>query len=331
MIPLQRAMELQKIDPLKAMSACGIDNNVLKDQESRLAAEKLSELLVYCNNQTGSHDFSVKVAEQFHPGMFHALGYAMMSSNTLKDAMARIAQYKRVVSNTCALSVVESDSTLGLEMSIFKFDGTNRQVLSLISVETFLATLTRFASELVGPELSLKKVAFSFPKPLYPIQYLTDFLKCEIVYDAEHSGIYFDANQANDKLAGGNPLITQAHEKMLDEFMSRIDKNDLTHVIKSKIYEVLPLGAPSQKEVAEQLGMSLRSLQRKLQEQGTSYKDILEQVRKKLTMEYIAQKHISLSEIGYLVGFSSVGNFNRAFKRWTECTPGEYRNNLLTE
>ena len=107
--------------------------------------------------------------------------------------------------------------------------------------------------------------------------------------------------------------------------MARIDKNDLTHVIKNKIFELLPLGAPSQTEIAEYLGLSLRNLQRKLQDQGTSYKEILENTRKKLAMNYIIQKHLSLSEIGYLVGFSSVGNFNRAFKRWTNQTPGEFR------
>jgi len=71
--------------------------------------------------------------------------------------------------------------------------------------------------------------------------------------------------------------------------------------------------------------MSLRNLQRKLHDQGTSYKEILENTRKKLAMDYIVQQHLSLSEIGYLVGFSSVGNFNRAFKRWTNQTPGDYR------
>jgi AraC-like DNA-binding protein len=110
--------------------------------------------------------------------------------------------------------------------------------------------------------------------------------------------------------------------------MSRLDKNNLSHVIKNKIYEMLPLGSPSQTQIADHLGMSLRSLQRKLQEQGTNYKDILEQTRKKLSMDYIQQRHLSLSEISYLVGFSSVGNFNRAFKRWTNKTPGEYRNSL---
>ena len=128
---------------------------------------------------------------------------------------------------------------------------------------------------------------------------------------------------------GSNPLIYQVHTNMLDKLLSRIDRENLSFVISSKINEYLALGAPSQAQIAEQLGMSLRNLQRRLQEQGTCFKEILESTRKKAALEYIKQPHLSLSEVGYLVGFSSVANFNRAFKRWQNCTPGEYRSQYL--
>lgn len=325
MIPFVRAMEANNIDIVTALKECDISEDVISDQESRIAAEKLSELIQYCNNKLARHDFSILVAEQFHPGMFHALGYAMMSSNTLHDALERIAHYKRVVSNTCKLINHDKDEQLVFEMQIFTYEGTNRPVLSLITIETFLATIIRFTRELVSLDFSPEKVCFAYPKPSHDITYLEDFFNCEIAFDSDKTAIIFDLKQTQDKLMCGNPLITHSHEKMLDEFMARLDKNDLSHVIKNKIFELLPLGAPSQTDIAEYLGMSLRNLQRKLHDQGTSYKEILETTRKKLAMDYILQQHLSLSEIGYLVGFSSVGNFNRAFKRWTNQTPGDYR------
>ena len=124
---------------------------------------------------------------------------------------------------------------------------------------------------------------------------------------------------------GDNSLITQSHEKMLNEFLSRLDKNDVVQLVKNSIYEMLPLDTPTQTEIAKHIGMSLRNLQRKLNEQDACYRDLLEQTRKKLALEYISQGHLSLSEVGYLVGFANIGNFNRAFKRWTNFAPGEYR------
>ncbi|GAA6171243.1 AraC family transcriptional regulator [Colwellia sp. KU-HH00111] len=325
MIPISKAMEAQKIDVSLALKECNMSQDVVTDQESRIAAEKFSDLIAYCNTKLSRHDFSILIAEQFHPGMFHALGYAMMSSNTLQDALERIAHYKRVVSNTCQLITYEKNKQLVFEMDVVTYEGTNRPVLSHSAVETFLATLIRFARELVTLNFSPIKVYFTCSKPTHDISYLEDFFLCEIEFDCEKNAIIFNLEQAQEKLLCGNPLITHSHEKMLDEFMARIDKDDLTHVIKNKIFDLLPLGAPSQTDIAEDLGMSLRNLQRKLHDQGTSYKEILENTRKKLTMDYIEQQHLSLSEIGYLVGFSSVGNFNRAFKRWTNQTPGDYR------
>ncbi|KGJ90805.1 AraC family transcriptional regulator [Colwellia psychrerythraea] len=325
MIPTSKAMDAHSIDIAAALKECDISQDVMADQESRIAAEKLTQLIHYCNAQLVRHDFSILIAEQFHPGMFHALGYAMMSSNTLQDALQRIAHYKRVVSNTCKLVNYEEDDQFVFEMQIITYETTNRPVLSLVTVETFLATIIRFSRELVTLDFSPIKVCFAYAKPDHDISYLEDFFNCEIEFSSDKTAIYFDLEQTQEKLMCGNPLITQSHEKMLDEFMARVDKNDLTHVIKNKIFELLPLGAPSQTDIADYLGMSLRNLQRKLHDQGTSYKEILENTRKKLAMDYIVQQHLSLSEIGYLVGFSSVGNFNRAFKRWTNQTPGDYR------
>jgi len=325
MIPVSRAIEANNINIAAALKECDIFQEELADQESRIAAEKLSRLIEYCNKKLARHDFSILIAEQFHPGMFHALGYAMMSSNTLQDALERIAHYKRVVSNTCKLVNRENNNQFIFEMDIFTYEATNRPVLSLIIVETFLATIIRLSRELVTLDLAPEKVCFAYPTPNHDITYLKDFFNCDIEFSSDKTAIIFNLEQTKEKLMCGNPLITHSHEKMLDEFMARIDKNDLSHVIKNKIFELLPLGAPSQTEIAEYLGMSLRNLQRKLHDQGTSYKEILESTRKKLAMNYIVQQHLSLSEIGYLVGFSSVGNFNRAFKRWTNQTPGDYR------
>ena len=325
MIPLTRAMQANDIDIALALKTSNISKEIMADQESRIAAESFDRLINYCNKTLSTHDSPIKIAEQFHPSTFHVLGYAMLSANTLFDALECIAHYKRIVSNTCVLTNYEQGEQLIFDMNICVYEETNRPVLTLVEVETFLATIVRFTRELVSLNFHPDKVYFKNPQPTYDVQYLSDFFACDVEFGSDKNALAFNLAQTKEKLFGSNPLITQIHEKMLNEFMARIDKNDLTHVIKNKVFEMLPLGAPSQTEIAEHLGMSLRNLQRKLHDQGTSYKEILEQLRKKLALDYIKQHHLSFSEIGYLVGFSCVGNFNRAFKRWTNKTPSEYR------
>ena len=84
-------------------------------------------------------------------------------------------------------------------------------------------------------------------------------------------------------------------------------------------------GAPSIDLVAEKLNFSQRSLQRKLNDSGTSYKHLVENIRQAMAEQYLNQNQLSLGEISYLLGFANVANFSRAFKRWKGISPGAYR------
>lgn len=328
MISIWRAMELSGLDFKLACSELKIDRSAFNNPESRTAAKNTIKILEYCNDKLNRHDFSLVVAEQFHPNIFHALGYAMMSSQSLQSALTYIVQYKKVVSNTCTLSVVECDNRLIFSMNICRYIKSNELVLPYVAVELFIATIVKFSRELTGSSLNPKKVVFSFPKPEYGVEYLADYFKCDVEFNALNTAITFDIIQAQNIVMTSNPLITQMHEIMLENFMSRLDKDDLKHAVKSKIFELLPLGSPSQKVVAQSLGFSLRNMQRKLNKQGTSYKYILEKTRKELTFGYMQQFHLTYTEISYLVGFSCTANFNRVFRKWTGMTPSCYRNSL---
>ncbi|WNC74245.1 AraC family transcriptional regulator ligand-binding domain-containing protein [Thalassotalea psychrophila] len=326
MIPISRATEDYGLDFNQVLEHCAIKKDDFRDHESRLSAEKIALIIDYCNQKTNKHDFAIGIAKNFHPGMFHALGYSMMSSSTLKDALLRIARYKKVVSNTCELHVTQDLSTVKMQMDVKQYEDSKRPILNHECIICFAATLVSFCREALNSEFNPQALYLNWPKPKGNLDYLNTFFNCEIHFDSPYIVFEFDASTVNSKLIGGNPLLTQHHEKMLDEYITRLDKSDIVQQVKNNIHELLDLGTPSQTDIAANIGMSLRSLQRQLHEKNTSFREILEQTRKKLALDYITQQHLMFSEIGYLLGFSTVGNFNRAFKRWTNCTPGEYRN-----
>ncbi len=325
LIPFSRAMDSNGLDFQAECTECQISLTGLNNLESRLAADKLATLIRHCNQKLGRRDFSTEVAKHFHPSMFHALGYAMMSSSSLHDALERLARYKRVVSNTCTIEISEQNNDLLFELHIDTYPDSKRPVLESCLVETFLATIVTFSRELVGTHISPTLVKLTAIEPDINDMYLASFFDCDVEYGCESNSLTFSRKVADAALLVGNTIITLTHEKLLDELLNRIDKGDLIYLVKTIIYKELPMGAPSQNVIAKQLGMSLRNLQRKLVEKGTTYKDLLDTTRKKLALDYIRQQHISFSETGYLVGFASVSNFNRAFKRWTNKTPTEYR------
>ena len=325
LIPIKRAMYEWDIDFDSALTSCGIKTSDFREQESRLSAERVAQLIEHCNQLKSRHDFAITVAENFHPGTFHVLGYAMMASNNLYDALRRIAQYKKVVSNTCSVALEENPDVSKLIITPFLYESTNRPVLSHNSIITFMATLVKFAREASSNNFKPLEVNFNWPNIDGKYEFLNDFFGCPVNFEQDDISFSCETAILKEPLMGGNPLITQSYEKMLNEFLSRLDKKDVVQTVKNSIYEMLPLGTPTQTEIAKQIGMSLRNLQRKLNQQDACYRDLLEETRKKLALEYITQEHLSLSEVSYLVGFANIGNFNRAFKRWTNYAPGEYR------
>ncbi|MET0051732.1 MAG: helix-turn-helix transcriptional regulator [Candidatus Thiodiazotropha sp.] len=92
-----------------------------------------------------------------------------------------------------------------------------------------------------------------------------------------------------------------------------------------RIIEDLPNGLPRQTQIAQQLNLSLRNLQRKLQHEGTNFKQLVDETRKALAIEYLTASGKPLIEIGYLLGFTESSNFSRAFRRWTGESPQNYR------
>jgi AraC-like DNA-binding protein len=87
----------------------------------------------------------------------------------------------------------------------------------------------------------------------------------------------------------------------------------------------LNAGHPSLERVAEHLGLSARTLQRKLQDLGTTHNELVDQIRHELATRYLAEKEMAICEVAYLLGFSEPSSFHRAFKRWTGTTPKDYR------
>lgn len=328
MIPMTRAMQHQGLDIEKALSACELDLRQLQHQDVRVPIRKLSALIDYCNQHFPAQDFTVQMARFFHPGVFHILGYAMMSADTLEDALLQLVEYNSVVCDISDLRLVETDDLLILDVSLRTAGEAPQWLLRPQELEAFLAMVVSFARDVVAAEYRPASVAFHYLSPSQGAGYLNEFFRCPVLFDQPRNHLAFDKRSARQKLLTGNAVIRQGHEKILNEFLARIDRHDLIHQVKCKILERLSLGTPAQRDVAEALGMSLRNLQRKLSELGTCYKTLLENSRKRLALHYVQRQDLALGEISYLVGFASESNFHRAFKRWTGQSPGQYRRSL---
>jgi AraC-like DNA-binding protein len=146
-----------------------------------------------------------------------------------------------------------------------------------------------------------------------------------VEFAAPLNAVYFDATQLEQALPSANPELARANDRVVIDYLNRFDRETLSMQVRARLIDLLPSGQPNQAQVAKSLHMSVRNLQRRLQGEGSSFKQLLEETRRELAAQYIRQMHRPIGEITYLLGFSEPSNFTRAFRRWTGRTPMEFR------
>ena len=119
--------------------------------------------------------------------------------------------------------------------------------------------------------------------------------------------------------------VAIAMDTVIQNYLARYDKHDTVSLVRKVVAETLVNGDLNKQSIAEAISLSTRTLQRRLEEQGSSVKEIIDDTRHQMALEYLAQKSHSIKEISFHLGFSDSSNFSRAFKRWEGKTPKQYR------
>ncbi|WP_281544688.1 AraC family transcriptional regulator [Grimontia sp. SpTr1] len=334
LIPIIMSMKKFEFDVEPTLSRFGILESEANNPEGRVSVDRLGHLFAFCNKKVGGRAFGLDVAQNFRLSTLHIFGYAIQSSYSLKDALEQFAKYRRMLSNSVQIHTRVENAKLFIEFDVERYKDSGRLALTPQLIEALSIGVISQSREMMSGYIGPIDIKFSFEPFSEPCPEVASYLlekDCTVEYQCEKNAIVFDLQLASLQSPGSNPLMNMVHTKLLNTFMERFDRSNITYLVENKIAEELRYGNPSQSKIAEELGYSLRNLQRRLREQGTSFKDILEETRKNLATTYIKQPQYTISEVGHMVGFSNVANFNRAFRRWEDCSPGEYRERYFSK
>lgn len=303
--------------------AVGMDSKKLKDNNARYSIQQMQNLWRAAVELTNDPLFGIKVAGYWHPTTFHALGYSWMASGSLKEAMERAVRYSRVVSDLVVLTLENANGAYKLGIGVQANDYNPVPE----SVDAAAAVFVHMTRLVYGYEINPILVTLPRSKPKTAKEF-SEFFNAPIEYDARETALFFIQDQVEKQLPTGNVELAHANDRIVKDYLSHLDKTHIAMQVKSKIVDLLSSGMITEQDMANALNMSLRSLQRKLREEGTSYKEILEDTRRDLASKYIQNSRLSISEISFLLGFSEISNFSRAFKRWNGRAPSEVRSEL---
>jgi AraC-like DNA-binding protein len=314
------ALELDGLVCQDLFVILGLDYSAVNDPDAGFAQDGMTRLWQRAVEITGNPAIGLNLAKVMRPGAMHVVGYALMSSSTLRDSFQRLVRYQRIIA----------------EGADVQFGSTNRGALLTLAIhgdqlpparqsaDGSLASTLAFCRWLTGKPLVPIEVYFQGPPPVDIEPYQAAF-QAPLRFNAEFHGMLMRHVDMDIALPTANAELAQLHDRFAGDYLARFSDSRVTHQARQVICRLLPQGEPRRETVAQSLHLSERSLQRRLDEEGTSFQQLLDDTRRTLAEQYLARADLALLEVAYLLGFADPSNFFRAFKRWFAMTPGEYR------
>ena len=319
----RRLLELHGLDALGIARKAGVDLAAMPAPGERIAVDQIDAMLRVAIPLVGDPAFGLQAARCWHPSELGVLGYAWLSSSTLRTGLQRTVRYSRLIGER-AFTEIE-DTRQGFKVRVWAERGNPALVpLAAVFVDIALAVLFDMCRMNAGAALRPVAVTLRRRKPQVADAY-GRFFGCPVRFGAEESAFVLSARDADRPLSSANRQLAATFDKMLTEELARLDKSDVVSRCRAAVLEHLSSGEATAEETAKQLHMSPRTLQRKLAEANTTYLKLVDDARKDLALRYIEDPRRSVTDITFSLGFSQPSAFTRAFRRWTGRSPSDYR------
>ena len=249
------------------------------------------------------------------------LGFIALNSPTLRDALANVERY---------IGVTNEGTDAVLEMagpvSALRFRDADPALRPLRqNSERVSAQFVKGARELTRAKATPVRVEFIHERPNERIDY-EGILGCSVRFQAEWDAVIFSEETLRLPVIGADNRLLRTLEAACRKIVGRHPrKDDLIHSVREYIVQRLAKGAPAFDDLARQFNMSSKTLERRLGERNASYRELVDDIRRDLAKHYLASTTLRLHQIAYALGYSEPGPLVRAFKRWTDETPMQYR------
>lgn len=269
----------------------------------------------------GGRDVPLRVGASMRCDDYGAFGLAFKSAVDLESSYVRVERYGRVVTSISNFRVVQGANSAFMEV----IPGKSERLGLRMTNELALAAATALSREAGGDDFTPLAVHFSHTPP-DDISAFESHFRCPL-----HFGVLRDALEvSHERLRRPNRLgdrsTSQFFDSHLDGALADLPEDgSLGRRVRAEIAQALSEGVPKLPSMAARLGMSARTLQRRLGEAGLNYRDLVDESRKELADRLLRKTGYGLAEIAFLTGFSEQSAFHRAFNRWTQQTPRSYR------
>ena len=309
------------IEAANVLRRAELPEDLLTREDGRLNADQYFRFWESLGEESGDPLLPIRIAEVASAEAFVPPIFAALCSPNFEVATERLARFKKLIA---PMSLATESTDTEFTVSVRWLDNPRTPPQQLAAKElAFLLRLVRLATR-----TRVNAVRVTSPSPPQPAEAFTEFFGAPIEAGPE-CALTISREDALRPFLTSDPEIWSSFEPSLRQRLAELDASATTSErVRAALLECLPSGRTTMPIVATRLTMSQRTLQRRLQEESTSFQEILSQTRADLARHYLAKTEIPNAQIAFLLGFRDTNSFYRAFREWTGTTPETMRTEL---
>lgn len=320
-IRLLQAAERLSIDADELLQQAGIRGEQIDDPDQRIPeALVLQVWQLLAARQPDNPDIGLDVGSSGDVRQGGILGYAVMHSKNAGHALRRIARFCRLISTRVDITLEEGPEAWRLESRVppplpgFR-PPTDESVAGIVSV----------LREITGRQIDPVTVVCPYPRP-DDLSALRRVFRSELSFDAACAAMTFRTRDMAMPLLNPETKLADYLDRLAEQELAALPRSD-TYARRTgrTVWRQLSEGQPALDAVARDIGVSARTLQRRLREEGTSFAGVVDDLRRQMAPTLLENESLAVYEVAYLLGYADPSAFFRAFRRWHACSPAEYR------
>ncbi|HXV76834.1 MAG TPA: AraC family transcriptional regulator [Candidatus Polarisedimenticolaceae bacterium] len=312
--------EQYELDRDELSAAAGLTPSELADPDTRVPLSKIWALWRVLIERTDDPALGLRLGMRTRVRELGLVGYAVRHSRTLREAIGRVARYSRIVNEALVLHLIENENHGKL---IVERAPALDELIHPTDMR--LASALAVAREITGAHIVPREVGVPHARPA-DVSAHERFFSCAIAFDQPESVLVFRCEDLDRAAIWADATLIGYLDRLADEMLASLDETvTFRERVRRAIWFDLSGGKPSVRQVARQLGVSPRTLQRRLEENDTSFAIELDRLRHEMAVRLLQDRSLAVYEVAFLLGYSEPSTFYRAFRRWERRSPQEYR------
>lgn len=307
------------VDPARAFARAGVNARLFDDPESRMPIAAVGRLLDLCVELTGCAHFGLLVGDRFRLSNLGPLGYLMLNSATAGAALHSLQTMGQLYDRGAAIVFSSDGPAVTLGYSIFDPDTPGSAQI----FDAAIAIGNRILMEMCGPSWKPLHVQLMHGNPRAAAPFRNVF-RSSIEFDAETSGIVFDVSWLGQAVAGADARLHDVLAKAMADAKASA-RLSFADQVRNVLHQLVLSGSLSAEAAARAFSIHERTLRRRLEEEGTTFQQLVGRTRFELAQQLLRDTDLSITRVAATLQYADSNVFSRAFRSWANQSPTQWR------